>query len=110
MESQGQKNHSSASQVALHVCQPCGSEMVHPIEWAEASPQMWNVTLRCPNCLRERSGVWSQDAVDHFDAVLDDGFAELVEELRQLSAANMADEIERFVAALHAGAVLPEDF
>ncbi len=31
-------------------------------------------------------------------------------DLKRLSHANMAEDIERFVAALHAGHILPEDF
>ena len=33
-----------------------------------------------------------------------------MDDLRELARANMADAVERFVAALWAGAVLPEDF
>jgi hypothetical protein len=48
--------------------------------------------------------------VDAFDEVLDEGTEQLVMDLKQLMHANMSDEIERFVAALEAEALLPEDF
>ena len=56
------------------------------------------------------SGVFPQDMVDRFDERLDDGTEQLVTDLRQLMRANMSEEIDRFVEALNAGALLPEDF
>ncbi len=41
---------------------------------------------------------------------LDDGLAEMLGDLQRLSQANMAGEIDRFVAALERDLVLPEDF
>ena len=53
---------------------------------------------------------YDQATVDRFDEVLDDGTDALVRDLKRLMRANMEDEVERFSAALHAGAILPEDF
>ena len=41
---------------------------------------------------------------------LDDGIAAILLDLKRLATANMADEIERFAAALEANLILPEDF
>ena len=41
---------------------------------------------------------------------LDEGLADMLRDLQRLTQANMADQIERFVAALHADLILPEDF
>jgi hypothetical protein len=48
--------------------------------------------------------------VDHFDEKLDIGTETLIRDLKRLEQANMEDEIEVFVKALDAGAILPEDF
>jgi hypothetical protein len=94
----------------LHICPDCASELVYPIHWDEAGPENWRVSLRCPNCEWSATGVFPQDAVDEFDERLDEGTEHVVSDLKQLMHANMSDEIERFVAALEAEALLPEDF
>jgi hypothetical protein len=94
----------------LHVCAECACELVYPIEWEEAGPENWRVALRCPNCEWTVTGVFPQDLVDLFDERLDEGTEQLVSDLKQLMYTNMTEEIERFVSALDAGALLPEDF
>jgi hypothetical protein len=94
----------------LCICDRCSSDLVEPVEWAAAGPERWRVALSCPNCGHWTEGVFSQECVDRFDERLDDGTAVLVEELKRLRQANMADDVERFIGALRAGAILPEDF
>ena len=94
----------------LHICLECSSELVYPTHWDEAGMDHWRVSLRCPNCEWTATGVFSQDLVDDFDERLDEGTEQLVCDLKQLMHANMSDEIDRFVAALDAEALLPEDF
>jgi hypothetical protein len=96
--------------VALHHCPQCASDLVHPVAWDEAGPDHWDVALRCPNCEWTGSGVYAQAAIDRFDAHLDRGTETLVEDLRRLVQANMEDGIDRFVAALGADLIVPEDF
>ena len=94
----------------LHICVECASELVYPIEWEEADGENWRVSLRCPNCEWTGTGVYSQHLVDDFDEALDEGTEQLVCDLKQLMHANMTEEIDRFVTALDAEALLPEDF
>ena len=94
----------------LHLCAACNSDLVYPVEWDEAGATHWEVTLRCPNCEWNGTGVFSQDAVERFDEELDRGTEALVRDLKRLMTANMEDEIERFVRALDGNHVLPEDF
>jgi hypothetical protein len=94
----------------LHVCGTCDSELVYPVDWEEAGDEHWEVTLRCPNCGWTGTGVFEQDVVERFDEELDRGTEALVRDLKQLMQANMEDEIDRFVSALQAGHIVPEDF
>lgn len=94
----------------LHVCPNCESELVYPVEWEEAGPNGWKVTRRCPDCEWFDTDVFSHDQVDDFDDALDRGTESLVRGLRLLMRANMAEEIEVFVKALAADAIVPDDF
>ncbi len=94
----------------LHICGTCDSELVYPVDWEEAGETHWEVTLRCPNCEWSGTGVFDQDVVERFDEELDRGTEALVRDLKRLMQANMEDEIERFVSALEADHIVPEDF
>lgn len=94
----------------LHVCPACEGDLVYPVEWDEAGRESWSVTLRCPSCEHSEIGVFAQSVVDSFDEQLDKGTEALIDDLEQLTRANMAEEIDRFCAALDAGAIEPMDF
>ena len=94
----------------LHVCCDCGSHLVYPTEWEEAGRDAWHVWLHCPNCDCVGDGVFEQDLLDEFDEELDRGMEELAADLARLTRSNMSEDIDRFVAALEADAILPMDF
>jgi hypothetical protein len=94
----------------LHLCEDCDSDLVYPVEWQEHGRQDWKIMRRCPNCEWTDTSVFPQDLVDAFDEVLDTGTEALTKDLKRLMRANMADEIDLFVQALEADAILPEDF
>ena len=94
----------------LHHCPRCASDLVYPIAWEEAAVDSWQLELRCPNCEWEAEGVYDRSIVERLDEELDRGTHILLRDLKQLMHANMEDEVERFVSALRADAVLPEDF
>lgn len=94
----------------LHICPDCDSNLVHPVDWVEAPPGFWELTLHCPNCDWSDEGVFDQDQVDALEEHLDEGLAEMLSDLRRLTQSNMTEEIERFAMALHADLILPEDF
>jgi hypothetical protein len=94
----------------LHICPDCASDLVYPVAWEEADNTRWEVSLRCPNCEWGVTGVFEEDTIQRFDDMLDRGTEALVGDLRQLTRANMEEDVERFVTAITAGHVLPEDF
>jgi hypothetical protein len=94
----------------LHVCLQCSCGLVYPVQWESADPENWSVVLRCPNCDVHRTGTFSQHMLDAFDEELDRGADALARNYECLVRANMAEEGERFVRALNADAILPEDF
>ncbi len=94
----------------LCICERCASELVEPVEWAAAGAERWRVALSCPNCGYSTEGVFSQECVDRFDERLDEGTELMLRELKRLQQENLAEDFERFIGALHAGAILPEDF
>ena len=96
--------------VELHVCGACASELAYPVAWEEAGEQDWEVTVRCPNCEWTRTGVYAQETVERLDDQLDRGTEAVVRDLKRLMHANMDLEIERFVEALEADLIVPEDF
>ncbi len=94
----------------LHFCPSCNSELVYPTDWAPASNRRWQVALRCPECEWNGGGSYSQELVDRFDEALERGTESVLEDLHTLVRANMEDQIDRFVSALSADHILPEDF
>ncbi len=94
----------------LHVCPMCASELVQPMEWGPIGGQCLELTLRCPNCDWSRRDIYDHAQVAELEERLDDGIAEILRDLKRLTDANMADEVDRFAAALEADLILPEDF
>lgn len=94
----------------LHVCPGCTGPGVFPLDWQEAGPQHWEMTLRCPNCEWHGSGVFEQELVERLEEELDAGTEAMVRDLKRLTHANMEDELERFRTALDDDLILPMDF
>jgi hypothetical protein len=103
-------NDSGHAQRGLHVCPDCSSELVQPVDWSEAPEDCWNLLLNCPNCDWYNEGLYTADQVRELEDRLDEGLADMLRDLQRLTQANMADQIDRFVNALHADQILPEDF
>ncbi len=98
------------AQRELHECPECDSQLVYPVAWEEAEGARWEVSLRCPNCEWFVADTFDEELIQRFDETLDRGTEALVADLRKLTRANMEDDVERFIAALNAEYVLPEDF
>ncbi|HSO98950.1 MAG TPA: hypothetical protein VLP43_08355 [Solirubrobacteraceae bacterium] len=94
----------------LHVCPCCDSELVQPLAWSEVPEARWELVLECPNCAWSEAGTFERRQVEALEEQLDEGLAGMLLDLRRLTRFNMRDEIERFIAALQADLILPEDF
>jgi hypothetical protein len=94
----------------LHLCPACDSNLVQPVAWSEAGGGAWDLALECPNCGHLESGTFDRHQVETLEEQLDEGLAEMLDDLRRLTQVNMHEDIERFIAALEADVILPEDF
>jgi hypothetical protein len=94
----------------LHLCDGCGSDLVQPVAWGQPDENGLELTLECPNCGWAEVGTFSRDQIELFEERLDDGLADMLDDLQRLTQANMSDELERFAYALQADLILPEDF
>jgi hypothetical protein len=94
----------------LHICPACSSELVQPYDWTPDRADHWKLTLACPNCGWLETDVFTAAEIELLEEHLDAGVTDLITDLRRLTHTNMSDDIERFIHALHADLVLPEDF
>jgi hypothetical protein len=94
----------------MHVCRPCGSPLVHLVEGSETAPGRWTVTLRCPECEHVRDVRCDELALARLEEELCRGTAAILDEVERLEQVAVEEDAERFIAALHAGAILPMDF
>jgi hypothetical protein len=94
----------------LHLCPSCDSDLVQPVAWSEAEAECWELVLSCPNCWWEDEGIFTQAQVEALEEHLDDGLADMLDDLQRLAQSNMADQVDRFITALNGDHILPEDF
>ena len=94
----------------LLVCGGCRSTLVYPAECEEHGRDHWYIELKCPDCGGREWARFDVEMLDALDRELDRAKAEIEADLAWVTRANMADYVTRFVAALDAGAIEPEDF
>jgi len=94
----------------LTLCPRCDRDLVYPVDWEPAGSRGWSISLRCPECEWRDEGVFPQEVADRFDDALDIACEKILDDLSDLTRANMESDIECFVAALDAELILPEDF
>jgi hypothetical protein len=80
------------------------------VDWEPAGRRGWSISLRCPECEWRDHGVFSQDVADIFDDALDASTQAVLGDYQELVRRNMENEVERFLKALEADLILPEDF
>lgn len=105
--------HEDGTQLApspLHICPECDSHLVQPLSWSATDDERWELSLSCPNCTWSNEDTYSHAQVEDLEERLEQGLTDMLDDLQRLAQANMAEEVERFVAALEADLILPEDF
>ena len=63
-----------------------------------------------PSASGAAAATTTRRSVDRFDEALDETMQSVLDDLQLLTRANMEEQIERFIAALNADLILPEDF
>lgn len=94
----------------LLVCGACRSRLVYSADCEEHGRDHWYLELRCADCGGRNRVLFDVEMLDEFDCELDRAEAEIEADLAFLIRANMADYVTRFISALEAGAIEPEDF
>ena len=70
----------------------------------------WRVLLSCLSCGWSGQRTLDEDGLEAFERELDEEREQIELDLERLTHQNMSDYRDRFVAALAADAILPEDF
>lgn len=94
----------------IELCPGCGSDRVHPVDWAEVDDRHWQLDVRCPDCRWRSSDVFDETEVERYDDVLNDGTDALIADLERMTQENMADHLARFTRALESDGIMPIDF
>jgi hypothetical protein len=94
----------------LLVCGACRSRLMYPADCEEQGRDGWRIELKCPDCGGREWARFDVERLDALDRELDRAEAEIEADLAWLTRVNMADYVTRFVSALDAGAIEPEDF
>jgi hypothetical protein len=94
----------------LHYCPACTSDLVYPVAWQETGEGVWTVERRCPNCEWHDVGVFEQADIEPFDDAIEIGTEILLTELRTWTYSNMNDDVELLIHALDQDLIQPIDF
>ena len=91
-------------------CASCGSDLVFPVDWENTLENTWLVVLRCPECDAEYEEALERWRIERFVTQLHTQKRALAKELARFITSSFVLEAKRFVAALNAGHIQPEDF
>jgi hypothetical protein len=102
------------SERPLHLCEVCRSRLVTTLHSQPWEDERSLVVLRCAECGHERTGLFGHEACGFYDLQQDAAAYALRSSLRALQARRaheeLAERVERFIGALRADAIDPEDF
>jgi len=94
-----------------HLCRVCRRPFLTPLSIVPlVSQEAYVVEMQCTNCEDATVTLLDEDQMERLDRELDRQSGSLRHTLAEIRLADELDEIDRFVEALHAGHILPEDF
>ena len=94
-----------------HLCRVCRRPFLVPLSIVPlVSQDAYVVELQCTNCEDATVTLLDETEMEHLDRELDRQSGRLRHALNEIRMADELDRVDRFVEALHAGHVLPEDF
>lgn len=93
-------------------CIDCDSGFLYPTEVIEglSSANRCLLVCRCGNCGKNQQRVCSRDTRDFLEDKVQQGQTAIAEKIRDLKHEEFEEWIDRFVTALNAELILPEDF
>jgi hypothetical protein len=92
-----------------HVCTACEQPFVQA-EFGVQEGTRWRVFLSCQSCGWSGQDLLDERTLERFERELDAERLLISRELDRLTQRNMHEYRDRFVTALMADAILPEDF
>ena len=92
-----------------HICTACAQPFVGA-EFGVQEGTRWRVFLRCESCGWSGHELLDERALERLERELDAERQQISHELKRLTQRNMREYLDRFVTALMADAILPEDF
>jgi hypothetical protein len=95
----------------VDLCPDCGRSFVVPVALLDIVDEgLYLVVLHCKNCDRMAVGIHEDAEMEQVDIAMDHAAAEIAAFAEILDLACFIEEGDAFARALHAGALLPEDF
>ena len=102
---------------SLRICPECDCRLCFESAAEPLTPDAWLVVVQCPNCWHAWRVTVGDVALELFENALDDDTRVIEATLDELTYANavaeaeqLMVEVERFVRALAANAIVPMDF
>ena len=95
----------------LQFCDACQRDFIVPVSVVDLiDADRCIVELACSNCGTTSLGVHNDHTLMALDRSLDASQEQMLEAIEVLRIADELDRVDRFVRALRAGHILPEDF
>jgi hypothetical protein len=102
---------------SLRICPKCDCRLCFESAAEPLTFDSWLIVVQCPNCWHAWRQTVSDVVLELFEHALDDDVRVIEAAFEDLAIANARDEakslaaeVERFVAALAADAIVPMDF
>src|SRR5436309_4816491 len=111
MTPHGSLPHETQLALEPHVCRVCQRPFVVPLStFPLVTRDGYVVEMQCSNCEDSTVALLSEEQMERLDRELDRQTGRIRKTVAELRLANDLQRVDRFVDALYAGHILPEDF